>query len=289
MDSSVGASKSASREFEDDLWGTDDDDAGAVGRSSQTDADLEREWEARRNQFHTLGYRDGISAGKESKVQEGFNVGFKEAVVAGYNWGLARGATSAFAALSPALKESLLIDKDATKRLESLNTFISSISSTDAMRIFYEEYILKKGTTGTQEGVQIVTAENTNIVLATHQTENTSSGCCGRREDCDMQRLVLEPDADDRATSSVETCEAGTSCTSSGSTVDSSTTDEKKKADISCSDESETIVSDLHSAQHVDTSDVNRPSSPRNRLELQQGKVEMEFKPSVVKLSPFPV
>ncbi|BBN02547.1 hypothetical protein MPTK1_2g16160 [Marchantia polymorpha subsp. ruderalis] len=284
----MGSSESESREFEDDVWGADDDDAGVVGRSSQTDADLAREWEARRNQFHTLGYRDGISAGKESKAQEGFNVGFEEAVVAGYNWGLARGATSAFAALSPALKESLLTDKDATNRLESLNTSISSISSTDAMRIFYEETILRKGTTGSQEGVQIVTTENSNIVIASPQTESTSSGCCGGREDCDMQRLSLEPEAE-KATRSGKTFEAGTSCTSSGSPGDASTTDEKEKADFSCADASNKMVSDLNSAQNVDTYDMNSLSRPRNRLELLQGKVEIEFKPFVVKLSPFPV
>lgn len=40
-----------------------------------------------------LGYRNGVEAGKNSSVQEGFNVGYAEAAVAGFNWGVVRGAT----------------------------------------------------------------------------------------------------------------------------------------------------------------------------------------------------
>ncbi|GKC25923.1 RNA-binding protein EWS-like protein, partial [Tanacetum coccineum] len=41
----------------------------------------------------SLGYRDGLIAGKEASAQKGFNVGFKESVVVGYDWGLVRGVT----------------------------------------------------------------------------------------------------------------------------------------------------------------------------------------------------
>lgn len=40
-----------------------------------------------------MGYRDGIIAGKEAALQEGFNIGFKGSVLAGYNWGLVRGVS----------------------------------------------------------------------------------------------------------------------------------------------------------------------------------------------------
>lgn len=40
-----------------------------------------------------IGYRDGVIAGKEAAAQEGFNIGFKESVLNGYNWGLVRGIT----------------------------------------------------------------------------------------------------------------------------------------------------------------------------------------------------
>ena len=40
-----------------------------------------------------IGYRDGLIAGKEASAQQGFNIGFKQSVCVGYNWGLARGVT----------------------------------------------------------------------------------------------------------------------------------------------------------------------------------------------------
>lgn len=40
-----------------------------------------------------MGYRDGVIAGKEASSQEGFNIGFKQSVLVGYNWGLVRGVT----------------------------------------------------------------------------------------------------------------------------------------------------------------------------------------------------
>lgn len=40
-----------------------------------------------------MGYRDGISAGKEASAQEGFNIGFKQSAGDGYKWGIVRGIT----------------------------------------------------------------------------------------------------------------------------------------------------------------------------------------------------
>lgn len=37
-----------------------------------------------------MGYRDGLIAGKEASSREGFNIGFKQSVLVGYNWGLVR-------------------------------------------------------------------------------------------------------------------------------------------------------------------------------------------------------
>ncbi|KAL3829776.1 hypothetical protein ACJIZ3_018578 [Penstemon smallii] len=61
--------------------------------SHQVTSDMDREWQKRRNEFNTIGYRDGIIAGKEDAAQEGFNIGFKESVFIGYKWGSVRGIT----------------------------------------------------------------------------------------------------------------------------------------------------------------------------------------------------
>ncbi|XP_065034363.1 calmodulin-like isoform X7 [Musa acuminata AAA Group] len=71
----------------DDSWCDD----GLLNEIS--DADLNREQKRRYDQFYTMGYRDGISAGKEASAQEGFNIGFKQSASSGYKWGIVRGIT----------------------------------------------------------------------------------------------------------------------------------------------------------------------------------------------------
>ncbi|KAG0563346.1 hypothetical protein KC19_8G023200 [Ceratodon purpureus] len=121
--------------LDDDVWGSDSEVEGGRHASSE----LDHEWQARQNQFHTLGYRDGVEAGKNSSVQEGFNVGYAEATVAGFNWGVARGLTSAFAALPAAVKEKLVGAGEARGRLEALEASICRYSSTDSLRSFYRD------------------------------------------------------------------------------------------------------------------------------------------------------
>jgi Essential protein Yae1, N terminal len=40
-----------------------------------------------------MGYREGITEGKEVSAQDGFNVGFRQSVRVGKKWGLVRGIT----------------------------------------------------------------------------------------------------------------------------------------------------------------------------------------------------
>lgn len=120
---------------DDDVWGSDSE--GEHGR--HVSSELDQEWQARQSQFHTLGYRDGVEAGKSSSVQDGFNLGYAEAAVAGFNWGVARGFASAFAALPASAKETLIGEAGARGRLAALETSIRSYSSTDALRSFYRD------------------------------------------------------------------------------------------------------------------------------------------------------
>ncbi|KAJ1428149.1 Essential protein Yae1, N-terminal [Sesbania bispinosa] len=71
------------------LWDASDD-------KLDSSSDLEREWKRRHDQFHSAGYRDGLIAGKEASAQEGFNIGFKQSVLAGYGWGVVRGVARLF-------------------------------------------------------------------------------------------------------------------------------------------------------------------------------------------------
>jgi hypothetical protein len=135
---------------DDDVWGSDSE--GEHGR--HVSSELDQEWQARQSQFHTLGYRDGVEAGKNSSVQEGFNLGYAEAAVAGFNWGVARGLASAFAALPASVKETLICEGGARGRLEALEASIRSYSSTDALRSFYRDLSknLEAGSDAVQAG-----------------------------------------------------------------------------------------------------------------------------------------
>ncbi|XP_024538345.1 uncharacterized protein YAE1 [Selaginella moellendorffii] len=123
-------------EEEEDPWSDGDGDGGEGPRES--------EWQSRN--FHTLGYRDGLFAGKESSAQKGFDAGFKESAPAGFDWGIARGITSAFAALSPRHQELLAPDKNARDDLKSLHDSISGISSNDALASYHSHQVLRDET-----------------------------------------------------------------------------------------------------------------------------------------------
>ncbi|TKY67594.1 Yae1 domain-containing protein 1 [Spatholobus suberectus] len=114
------------------LWDGSD---GKLDSSS----DLDREWQRRHDQFHTIGYRDGLIAGKEASAQEGFNIGFKRSVLDGYSWGVVRGVTSAFSHLPHQLKERLIETHEKRGEFQGLYELVHSLSTTDALKLFSEE------------------------------------------------------------------------------------------------------------------------------------------------------
>ncbi|XWS61200.1 hypothetical protein CRYUN_Cryun07bG0105300 [Craigia yunnanensis] len=52
---------------EGSLWGDSDKELDK--------ASLDREWQKRHDQFHMIGYCDGLITGKEASAQQGFNIG----------------------------------------------------------------------------------------------------------------------------------------------------------------------------------------------------------------------
>ncbi|XP_020215066.1 uncharacterized protein LOC109799006 [Cajanus cajan] len=114
------------------LWDDSDD-------KLDSSSDLEREWQRRHEQFHTIGYRDGLIAGKEASAQEGFNIGFKQSVLDGYSWGVVRGVTSAFSHLPHQLKEMLIETQEKRNEFQGLYESVHSLSTTDALKLFSEE------------------------------------------------------------------------------------------------------------------------------------------------------
>ncbi|CAL5094637.1 unnamed protein product [Urochloa decumbens] len=116
---------------DDDIW---DDASDSPGHASN----LDREWIHRQNQFHKMGYRDGITEGQKDSAQEGFNVGFRQSVNVGYKWGLVRGVTSALASLPDSLKEKLVPDAQCRRKLLDVQSSVQEISADDALQMFHE-------------------------------------------------------------------------------------------------------------------------------------------------------
>ncbi|KAK6234429.1 hypothetical protein QUC31_006835 [Theobroma cacao] len=119
------------------LWGDSDEELDKL-------SDLDREWQRRHDQFHTIGYRDGLIAGKEASAQEGFNIGFKQSVFAGCNWGLARGVTSALACLPDTLREKLIETQEKRDKFRGLCDSVNSLSTIDALKLFHDDIMSKK-------------------------------------------------------------------------------------------------------------------------------------------------
>ncbi|CAL9036998.1 unnamed protein product [Musa banksii] len=84
-----------------------------------------------------MGYRDGISAGKEASAQEGFNIGFKQSASSGYKWGIVRGITSAFVNLPDQFKEKLVKKLEGGCTFQSLYKPVQEISTDDALRMYH--------------------------------------------------------------------------------------------------------------------------------------------------------
>ncbi|CAO2181735.1 unnamed protein product [Urochloa humidicola] len=116
---------------DDDVW---DDASDSPGHSSN----LDREWIHRKNQFHKMGYRDGITEGQKDSAQEGFNFGFRQSVNVGYKWGLVRGVTSALASLPDNLKEKLVPDAQCRRKFLDVHSSVQEISADDALQMFHE-------------------------------------------------------------------------------------------------------------------------------------------------------
>uniref|UniRef100_A0A0E0N7N2 Pyridoxal phosphate homeostasis protein n=1 Tax=Oryza rufipogon TaxID=4529 RepID=A0A0E0N7N2_ORYRU len=119
---------------DDDVW---DDVSDSPGHGST----LDREWAHRQNQFHKMGYRDGIAEGQKDIAQEGFNVGFGQSVHVGYKWGLVRGITSALASLPDNLKEKMFPNVQCRGQLQDLNNSVQEISAEDALQMFHESIL----------------------------------------------------------------------------------------------------------------------------------------------------
>ncbi|VFQ87411.1 unnamed protein product [Cuscuta campestris] len=126
-------------ENENEPWYEDDgSSSGNPFGAADNPSDLDREWQRLHDQFHTMGYRDGLIAGKESSAQKGFNAGFIESVYVGYNWGVLKGVIGALGCLPRELQERMITEESRMK-FNKLQESLQSVSTVeDALRMFGE-------------------------------------------------------------------------------------------------------------------------------------------------------
>ena len=119
---------------DDDVWGGDGEEEGPGEGGREA---MDREWQARREEHYSSGYREGLEAGKHDTVQEGFNqgapcplhavcvvpecpsemegasggsrmaAGYRQGAAAGFECGAARGAAVTLRALAGRLPANL--------------------------------------------------------------------------------------------------------------------------------------------------------------------------------------
>ncbi|KAH8824105.1 hypothetical protein DL96DRAFT_1670793 [Flagelloscypha sp. PMI_526] len=89
------------------------------------------EWNKIDNDFTTAGYREGITAGKESSLQEGFDSGFAQiGVPLGHNLGNLRGIASALLSYLSSSSHSSL-DPTVLDQARNISRALSEIRFTD--------------------------------------------------------------------------------------------------------------------------------------------------------------
>ncbi|KAK2435336.1 Essential protein Yae1, N-terminal [Trifolium repens] len=166
----------------DDLTDCDDGDNLNLDDSEWyiSDDEKDRELQRSRDEFHTTGYREGLIAAKEASAQEGFNIGFKQSVHAGYRWGVVRGVASAFAHLPDQLKEKLVEKLEKRSEFQGLYQSVQSLSTTDALRLFHEDITAQEASEQSEHvdvscskiGFQEKTSHNSPLVKYRGQLES---------------------------------------------------------------------------------------------------------------------
>ncbi|GAA0184482.1 hypothetical protein LIER_31770 [Lithospermum erythrorhizon] len=86
-----------------------------------------------------------------ASAQEGFNIGFKESVLVGRNFGLVRGITSALASLPSGLREKLVETEEKRINFRHLHESSHSVSTIDALKLFHNGMSRRHANTGNIE------------------------------------------------------------------------------------------------------------------------------------------
>ncbi|KAI8566371.1 hypothetical protein RHMOL_Rhmol02G0035500 [Rhododendron molle] len=111
---------------DDSLWGSSPERGTSL-------SDLEREWQRRHDQFHTLE--------KKLLHRRVSTWALRNQLVLDTNWGLVRGVTSALTYLPDGMKEKLVVTQEEKDKFQSLYESVHSLSTTDALKLFHDDIL----------------------------------------------------------------------------------------------------------------------------------------------------
>ncbi|KAH9745498.1 Yae1 N domain-containing protein [Citrus sinensis] len=153
--------------------------SGGSNEEFDRETNLDREWQRRRDQFHTIW--------KEASAQEGFNIGFKESFHSGYNWGLVRGVTSALVCLLNELKEMLIEIQEKRNKFQNLHEYMHSLSTTDALKLFHDDILTEKAAEQSEHA-----EAGSNVMGLQNQSSDRS---CLENHFGELESIILETPA----------------------------------------------------------------------------------------------
>ncbi|KAK0238423.1 hypothetical protein EDD85DRAFT_508120 [Armillaria nabsnona] len=143
----------------------------------------EAEWTKMSSEFTNTGYREGIAAGKEATLQEGFNAGFSQVgVPIGHELGLLRGIASVLAAFLSSVSDS------DWEEARSITSALSSIRFSD-IDVEAEEHFENGVVPGSEKGDEKREIEDLEDTLNRLSTAKTIKADEGRPTLEDYQRL----------------------------------------------------------------------------------------------------
>jgi len=87
----------------------------------------EREWRKLQQEFHTTGYREGLSESRDTSMQLGFEEGFRQAGAQGFAWGALSGILSTLHSFYS--KEKSLLSESLLQEIDSLHSEVVGISN----------------------------------------------------------------------------------------------------------------------------------------------------------------
>ncbi|KAI9283114.1 hypothetical protein BC943DRAFT_328308 [Umbelopsis sp. AD052] len=155
---------------DDDIWASDEEN----DQVSYDQMIAQREWEKMNEVHGNEGYKDGIVAGKDVTIQEGFNKGYKEGVALGRQFGKLRGVTSTLLVYYTQVQKDVL---DASL-LEQLTQLYNELSAIGVEDLYTKDYFREPSSEEEKKDAQCCGQGSCASSEPVKDDDQISTGCC---------------------------------------------------------------------------------------------------------------